>query len=190
MTKRMLAIILCGLFIFPLFISAQSDGNMHAKRSSTTSVFSEVDAYIAREMKRQRLPGLALGIVQGDRILYLKGYGQADSSGRPVTPETPFGLGSIGKSVTATAVLQLAEAGKIDLNAPIQRYIPTKFEGAASITVRQLLNQTSGFSQISTFSNTLSSINEQYQNALEKNAMSYAEKFLKQTSKTEHPFRY
>jgi CubicO group peptidase (beta-lactamase class C family) len=186
---RIIAIILCGLFIFPLLGSARSDGKMQVGRSET-SVFSEVDAYIAGEMERQHLPGLALGIVKGDRILYLKGYGQADSSGRPVTPETPFGLGSIGKGITAMAVLQLAESGKIDLDAPIQRYIPTKYSGAEFITVRQLLNQTSGFSQISTFSNTLSSINDQDQDALEKNAMSYAERFLKQTNKTEHPYMY
>lgn len=184
-----LSIILCGLWISPLFSSAGSDQNMQVERSED-SVLSEVDAYIAREMKRQHLPGLALGIVQGDRILYLKGYGQADSSGRPVTPDTPFGLGSIGKSITAMAVLQLAEKGKIDLDAPIQRYIPTKHKGAEFITVRQLLNQTSGFTQISTFSNTLTSANEQAQDALEKNALSYAEKFLKDTKQTEHPYRY
>lgn len=186
---RIIAILLCGLFILPQFSSARNNGSMKLERSGA-SVFSEVDAYIAREMERQRLPGLALGIVQGDRILYLKGYGQADSSGRPVTPETPFGIGSIGKSITAMAVLQLAETGKIDLDAPIQCYIPTKYNGAESITVRQLLNQTSGFSQISTFSNSLSSVNDQYQDALEKNAMSYAEKFLKQADQTEHPYRY
>ncbi|MBS4215038.1 serine hydrolase domain-containing protein [Neobacillus rhizophilus] len=189
MKFSIVAIILFGLFIFPLFSSARSDGSMQEERSGT-SVYSEIDAYIAREMKRQRLPGLALGIVQGNRILYLKGYGQADSSGRPVTPETPFGLGSIGKSITAIAVLQLTESGKIDLDAPIQRYLPTNFKGAEFISVRQLLNQTSGFTQISTFSNTLSSVNNQYQDAIEKNALSYAEKFLKQTKQTEHPYTY
>ncbi|MFG1733563.1 serine hydrolase domain-containing protein [Paenibacillus sp. 843] len=189
MKMRVMAIILCGLFIFPLFISARSDENRQVEQSGA-SVFSEVDSYIAREMKRQRLPGLALGIIQGDRILYLKGYGQADSSGRPVTPETPFGLGSIGKSVTAIAVLQLVEAGKIDLDAPIQRYIPAQYKGAEFITVRQLLNQTSGFTQISTFSNTLTSINDHYQDAIERNSLSYAKKFLKDTKQTEHPYRY
>lgn len=186
---RLAAIILCGLSIFPLFASARDSGSSKVQQPGN-AVFSEVDAYIAREMKRQRLPGLALGIVQGDRILYVKGYGQANSSGRPVTPETPFGIGSIGKSMTAMAVLQLAESGKIDLDAPIQRYIPAKYNGAEFITVRQLLNQTSGFSQISTFSNTLSSINDSNQDALEKNAMSYAEKFLKEAKPTEQPYRY
>ncbi|UVI33464.1 serine hydrolase domain-containing protein [Paenibacillus spongiae] len=189
MRVRIVTIILCCLFFFPLFSSARIEGSMQVERSET-SVFSEVDAYIAREMKRQRLPGLALAIVQGDRILYLKGYGRADLSGRPVTPETPFGIGSIGKSITAMAVLQLAEIGKIDLDAPIQRYISSKYIGAEFITVRQLLNQTSGFSQISTFSNTLSSINDQEQDALEKNAIAYAEKFLKKTKQTTHPYMY
>ncbi|MBB6735334.1 serine hydrolase domain-containing protein [Cohnella zeiphila] len=186
-----IAILLCGLAIFPLFGSAQSNGSLQAAQPGA-SVFSEVDAYIAHEMKRQHLPGLSLAIVQGDRILYLKGYGRADSSGRPVTPETPFGLGSIGKSITAMAVLQLAEAGKIDLDAPIRRYLPAKISGAEFITARQLLNQTSGFTQISTFRNTVSSAIDQDQNedALEKNAWSYAERFLKQTRPAEHPYRY
>ncbi|RTZ57653.1 class A beta-lactamase-related serine hydrolase [Bacillus sp. SAJ1] len=190
MRKITIAIlILSSLFIFPIFSLVRSDENIPDELSGTSD-FSKVDAYIAREMKRQHLPGLALGIVKGDRILYLKGYGQADSSGRLVTPDTPFGLGSIGKSITATAVLQLAENGKIDLDAPIKRYIPTKYKGAEFITIRQLLNQTSGFSQISTFSNSLASINDPDQDALEKNAMSYAKKFLKDTKQTEHPYRY
>ncbi|MBP1893831.1 serine hydrolase domain-containing protein [Paenibacillus lactis] len=189
MNIRKVAIIVGSLLILSLFISTLGDGSSKAEGNGESD-FSEVDAYIAREMERQNLPGLALGIVQGDRILYLKGYGQADSSGRPVTPETPFGIGSIGKSITAMAVLQLAEEGKLDIDAPIQRYIPAKFKGAQFIIVRQLLNQTSGFSQISTFSNTLSSINDQDQDALEKNALSYAEKFLQNTTQTEHSYRY
>ncbi|MFJ7726321.1 serine hydrolase domain-containing protein [Neobacillus sp. NPDC097160] len=116
--------------------------------------------------------------------------GHADSSGSPVTPETPFGLGSISKSITAIAVLQLVEAGKIDLDAPIQRYFSTQYKGAEFITVRQLLNQTSGFTQISTFSNTLASVNDKFHNPIEKNALSYAEKFLKGTKQTEHPYKY
>ncbi|PAK53813.1 hypothetical protein CHH75_09070 [Paenibacillus sp. 7541] len=189
MKMKIIAITLFALLNFILVSSAEADESVQNEQYEA-SVFFEVDAYIAREMKRQRLPGLALGIVKDDRILYLKGYGHADSSGRPVTPETPFGIGSIGKSITAMAILQLVERGEIELDAPIQRYILNKFNGAESITVRQLLNQTSGFSQISTFSNTLSSINDPYSDALEKNALSYAEKFLKITNKTEHPYRY
>jgi CubicO group peptidase (beta-lactamase class C family) len=102
-------------------------------------------------MRASRIPGLALGIVKGDQIVYLKGYGQADSSGRPVTPQTSFLIGSVTKSFTALAVMQLVEAGKVELDGPVQRYIPwfrvADPKGSAQITVRQLLNQTSGIPQ-------------------------------------------
>jgi len=124
---------------------------------------SKVNAYIANEMKSQSIPGLALGIVKDGHIVYLKGYGQADSSGLPVTAETPFIIGSNSKSFTAIAVLQLVEKGEIDLDAPVKRYIPEfqvtgnqfvkdssytngrQSENVSSqVTVRHLLHQTSG----------------------------------------------
>lgn len=71
MKMKMIAILWSGLFLFPLFSTAQSDGSLDEERFET-SVFSKVDAYIEREMERQRLPGLALGIVKGDRPLYLR----------------------------------------------------------------------------------------------------------------------
>ena len=101
-------------------------------------------------MDAQRIPGLALGIVQGDEIVHLRGFGEADSSGRAVTPQTPFIIGSLSKSVTALAVMQLVEAGKVELDAPVQRYLPwfrvADEEASAEITVRHLLNHTSGLS--------------------------------------------
>jgi CubicO group peptidase (beta-lactamase class C family) len=114
--------------------------------------FAAIDEYVTARMRAARIPGLALGIVKGDRIVYLKGYGRAGPSGRPVTPQTPFIIGSITKSFTALAVLQLVEAGKVELDAPVQRYIPwfrvADPKASAQITVRQLLNQTSGLPQI------------------------------------------
>jgi CubicO group peptidase (beta-lactamase class C family) len=110
--------------------------------------FNSIDEYIASKMRAPRIPGLALAIVKDDRIVYLKGYGEADPTGRPVTPQTPFLIGSITKSFTALAVMQLVEAGKIELDAPVQRYMPwfrvADTEASAQITVRHLLNQTSG----------------------------------------------
>jgi CubicO group peptidase (beta-lactamase class C family) len=94
------------------------------------------------------IPGLALGIVQDGQIVHLQGFGEADSTGRAVTPQTPFNLGSVTKSFTALAVMQLVEAGKIDLDAPVQQYLPwfelADKEASAAITVRHLLNQTTG----------------------------------------------
>ena len=101
-------------------------------------------------MQAQRIPGLALGIVQGDQIVHLKGFGIADPSGRAVTVQTPFIIGSLSKSFTALAIMQLVEAGKVELDAPVQRYLPwfrvADETASAQITVRHLLYQTSGLS--------------------------------------------
>jgi CubicO group peptidase (beta-lactamase class C family) len=82
-------------------------------------------------------------IVRGGRVVHQRGFGVRDDSGAPVTPETPFYLGSTTKSFTAVAVLQLAELGRVDLDAPVQRYLSwfTLADSAASrgITVRDLL---------------------------------------------------
>jgi CubicO group peptidase (beta-lactamase class C family) len=107
-----------------------------------------LDAYIEARMRAARIPGLALGVIRGDQIVYLKGYGVAGPDGRAVTPQTPFILGSTSKSITALAVMQLVEAGTIDLDAPVTTYLPwfrTADEAAsARITVRNLLYQNSG----------------------------------------------
>ena len=86
--------------------------------------FTAVDAYVRRQMKDARIPGLALGIVHDGHVVHLRGFGRADDSGRAFTPQTPFFIGSNSKSFTALAVMQLVEAGKVDLDAPVQRYIP------------------------------------------------------------------
>ncbi|MGE5375140.1 MAG: serine hydrolase domain-containing protein [Bacteroidota bacterium] len=112
------------------------------------SEFEEVDAYIRTKMKELGIPGAALVIVEGDQIVHLKAFGVADGSGRPVTPQTPFFTGSTGKSFTALAVMELVEAGRINLDAPVQTYLPwfrvADNNASEKITVRQLLNQTSG----------------------------------------------
>ena len=107
-----------------------------------------VDAYIRAGMDAAHIPGLALGVVHGDHVAYLRGYGVAGPDGRPVTTETPFILGSTSKSFTALAVMQLVEAGKIDLDAPVTKYLPwfrtLNAAGSTQISVRHLLHHTSG----------------------------------------------
>lgn len=114
----------------------------------TTTDFAAIDAYLVEQMAALRIPGLALGIVQGDQVVHLRGFGIADPTGRPVTPATPFVLNSISKSFVALAIMQLVEQGKLALDTPVQRYLPwfqvADATASAQITVRQLLNQTSG----------------------------------------------
>src|ERR1700737_5645158 len=73
--------------------------------------YAGIDRYVQDQVNEARLPGLALGIVHGAEMTHLRGFGRADSGGRPVTPQTPFIIGSISKSFTALAVMQLADAG-------------------------------------------------------------------------------
>lgn len=107
------------------------------------AVYQRLDAHLEAKIREVRIPGLAIGVVQGEDIVYLRGYGTAGSSAGQVTPQTPFILGSVSKGVTALAVMQLAEAGKLQLDAPVNNYLAW-FE-PQDITVRHLLNQTSGF---------------------------------------------
>ncbi len=106
-----------------------------------------VDSYIEREMKISRIPGLALGIIKDGQIAYLQGYGSAGGN-QPVKAETPFITGSLSKSFTALAAMQLAEEGKLELDAPVREYLPWfTLQGdydPGKITVRHLLVQTSG----------------------------------------------
>ncbi len=110
--------------------------------------FAAIDAFVDSERQAMRLPGVALGVVRGDQVVHLAGFGQADPAGRTVTPQTPMLTASITKSFTAMAGMQLVEADKIDLDAPVQRYLPwfrvADPDASARITVRHLLNQTSG----------------------------------------------
>ena len=121
----------------------------------TEQTLTAIDAYLETQMQELRIPGLALGIVQGDQIVHLKSFGIADPTGRPVTPQTPFILNSISKSFAALAVMQLVEAGKIELDAPVQRYLPwfrvADEMASAQITVRHLLNQTSGLPESASY---------------------------------------
>jgi CubicO group peptidase (beta-lactamase class C family) len=134
-----------GLPLAPL--AGRSDGAAAAGQPDLAAI----DAYVEAQLRDARIPGLALGIVHGDRTVQLQGYGRADDSGRAFTPHTPFFIGSNSKSFTALAVMQLVEAGRIDLDAPVQRYIPwfRVADPAAStqITIRHLLHQTSGLSE-------------------------------------------
>jgi CubicO group peptidase (beta-lactamase class C family) len=107
-----------------------------------------VDGYVLREMQDIRAPGGGLVIVSRGRVVHARGFGIATPQGRPATPGTPFILGSLSKSFTALAVMQLVDSGRIELDAPVQRYLPTfrlrDGRASAAITVRQLLNHTSG----------------------------------------------
>lgn len=149
---RSLFLLACMAMALGLSIEA---GRVIAAQTGTERAgpdLAAIDAYVSKQMRDLGIPGVALGIVRGNRIVHLQGFGVADETGRPVTAQTPFRIGSITKSFTALAVMQLAEAGKIELDAAVQRYLPwfrvADEAASARITVRHLLHQTSGFSTL------------------------------------------
>ncbi|GAB2953155.1 serine hydrolase domain-containing protein [Micromonospora polyrhachis] len=105
-----------------------------------------VEHYVTEYAERAAYPGVAVAITRGDTVLLTAGYGH-DSAGAAITAATPMPVASVSKSFTALAVLQLVEAKKVALDAPVRDYLP-EFRIAdprgERITVRQLLNQTSG----------------------------------------------
>jgi CubicO group peptidase (beta-lactamase class C family) len=123
-----------------------------AKSTARNASHDAIDAYIKQQMRRLRIPGASLAIVEGDRIVHLRGFGRARPGGEAPSPQTPFVLGSTTKSITALAVMQLVEAGKVELDAPVQRFLPwfcvADPQASAQMTVRHLLNQTSGLPTI------------------------------------------
>ncbi|MBA8955024.1 CubicO group peptidase (beta-lactamase class C family) [Actinomadura namibiensis] len=107
-----------------------------------------IDAYAHRVRKASGMPGMSLVVTHGRRVVHAAGYGH-DSTGRPVTARTPMRVASLSKSFTAAAVMTLVDEGRIALDRPVAAQMPefrTADPRAARITVRQLLNQTSGLS--------------------------------------------
>lgn len=82
-----------------------------------------VDAFVMEQMRAQGVPGMALALVRGGEVVHVRGYGRS-GDGAEVTPRTRFLVASLSKSFTALAVLQLAHDGRVDLDAPVRRYLP------------------------------------------------------------------
>jgi CubicO group peptidase (beta-lactamase class C family) len=106
---------------------------------------AKVDEYVQKEMKAQRIPGLALAVMNDGQITYAKGYGFANlEHSVPVKPETIFQSGSVGKQFTAAAIMLLVEDGKLGLDDSITKYFKDSPAAWNKITIRHLLTHTAG----------------------------------------------
>ena len=105
----------------------------------------KADSLVQDEMKRQNIAGLSLTIVVDKKIAVSRAYGLADLENQvPVSTATLFRTGSIAKPMTATAAMALYQAGKLDLDAPVQKYCPAFPQKQWTITTRELLGHLSG----------------------------------------------
>ena len=103
-----------------------------------------IDPVVQEVMQRTGTPGVSIAVVEGGRVVYSHAYGFRDVQGRiPADVDTRYEAGSITKQFTAAAILQLREAGKLDIDATLATYLPAA-PHASEVTLRQLLSHTSG----------------------------------------------
>jgi serine beta-lactamase-like protein LACTB len=106
---------------------------------------AQIEKFVSAFMTANSVPGVSIAIVQNGQPIWSAGFGMADlEDSAPATSSTLYRLGSISKSITAVAILQLYERGKLDLDAPVQKYCPAFPQKDSPITSRQLLAHLSG----------------------------------------------
>ena len=129
--------LLCG-------VAQAASAPSSAPSAALAARLMDFDGWAAQRMATQRIPGVTIGFSQGD-VEWVKGYGYADLENRvPATARSSYRLASVTKPMTAVAILQLVEQGKVDLDAPVQTYVPYFPVKAFPVTVRQLLGHLGG----------------------------------------------
>ena len=111
------------------------------------AVLDEVDDYLERQRQEHGWPGLAAALVSDGEVAWSAGYGTTGPDRRPVTPQTPFLLASVSKSLTAIAVMRLVDAGVIALEDPVSDYVPELGPNGDGVTLRDLMVHRSGLAE-------------------------------------------
>ena len=141
----------CVLMLLSLNIPAFCTPSHSDLRSEHVPRGDAVDRYIQHELVVEKIPGLALGIFRRGRTMKMKGYGIANLElGVPVSPQTIFQVGSITKQFTATAIMLLAQDGKLNLDDSIATYLKEAPPAWVPIKIKHLLAHTSGLSEYNT----------------------------------------
>lgn len=108
------------------------------------TVIAKLEEFIFEKMSKTHLPGLSVAIVKDEEVVYSRGFCLKDLEyGLRTTPATLYGIGSITKSFTALAIMQLVEEGKLGLEEPVNKYVPLEL-GEEPVTISHLLSHTSG----------------------------------------------
>ena len=143
---------LVGWFLLGAVIKMVFD--RRGKERTSTKVYPQkneylaIDDYIRSRIKKYMVPGAVIAVVGSKGIVYTRGYGRANDDDEIPSEKTPFFIGSLTKSFTAFAIMQLVEKGKINLDDRVQKYLPwfkvRDNHASSMIKIRHLLNQTSG----------------------------------------------
>ncbi|HKS39326.1 MAG TPA: serine hydrolase [Blastocatellia bacterium] len=146
MTKRNIRalILISAILLLPIQLQAQG----------TNDRFKEqLEPLIEQALKQANVPGFAIAVVQNQKVVYAAGFGVKNlkNKNEKITPQSLFHMASITKPFVATSIIQLWEKGKIDLDAPLVKYLPyfrMKDERYKTITIRQMLSHVSGMPDV------------------------------------------
>ena len=137
--KARLSLTLLLLLLTPIRLVAQNRLTLDPDK------IVKIEALIRAVMSEGKIPGLSVAIVSDNQIRYASGFGMADlENSVPAKSSTVYRLGSLSKPITALAVMQLVEHGKLDLDAPVQKYCPAFPVKQWVVTARQLLAHLGG----------------------------------------------
>ena len=145
MIKKLLAwFVLIAAWMITVRVAAQAQSERYR---------SELQPLIEDFMRQEQVPGLAIGVIQGGQLVYAHGFGVKNlvHDHDPVTPRSLFHMASITKTFVATSIMQLVEAGKINLDGPVVQYVPyfrLADDRYPTITVRQMVTHTSGMPDV------------------------------------------
>ena len=111
----------------------------------THAAADKIDDLLKTKMETRKIPGLSLAVVQNGKVVKIKGYGLANvETETPATPQTVYQLASVTKQFTATAIMMLAEDGKLSIDDSIGKHLDNLPTAWSSVTVKHLLNHISG----------------------------------------------
>jgi serine beta-lactamase-like protein LACTB, mitochondrial len=135
-----------SLFAFLLLVFSLGPAPLGAQRQSLSAdKRAQIEKAASSFMAANSVPGISAAVVQDGELVWSEGFGMADLENFvPATASTLFRLGSISKPITATAILQLSERGKLDLDAEVQRYCQAFPKKEWPITTRELLGHLGG----------------------------------------------
>jgi serine beta-lactamase-like protein LACTB, mitochondrial len=137
--KRFFVAPLLLVLLFSSVVSAQNASGISPEK------LKKIEAAISSAMSKDSIPGMSVAIVANKKIAWMNGFGQADlENSVPAKASTVYRLASISKTITSVAAMQLVEQGKLDLDAPVQKYCAAFPQKQWTVTVRQVLGHLGG----------------------------------------------
>lgn len=187
--KKMQAILMIIVICFSTIFMALSIYATEGDKAINDDKIKRIEEYIEKNMKKGKIPGLSVAVVEKEKTIYEKNFGYSDvKNSLPITSDTVFEIGSNSKAFTALAILELEQENKLNLDETVDKYIPGltfKFNNEkVHVTIKEFLNQTSGIPF-----KTIDSIPESNEkNALEKTVQNL--KGIELDSKPGEEFQY